>query len=157
MATNVKATFGWWVVAIVRQSVIFYNNLKLKNMIQNNELRIGNLVKWYDVSKVLELHSEKNKFDNVYIECEESFEWTEYNKLEPIPLTEKWLLKFRFEKSKRFELGELKPCYVIFSLAVMIRHNSFFVDWIGGNTELKYVHQLQNLYFALTGAELTVA
>ena len=32
-----------------------------------NELRIGNLVKWYDVSKVLELHSEKNKFDNVYI------------------------------------------------------------------------------------------
>ena len=122
-----------------------------------NELRIGNLVKWYDVSKVLELHSEKNKFDNVYIDCEESFEWTEYNKLEPIPLTEKWLLKFRFEKSKRFELGELKPCYVIFSLAVMIRHNSFFVDWIGGNTELKYVHQLQNLYFALTGTELTVA
>jgi len=53
--------------------------------------------------------------------------------IEPIPLTEKWLLKFRFEKSKRFELGELKPCYVIFSLAVMIRHNSFFVDWIGGN------------------------
>ena len=133
------------------------NGRRINMALSEKDLRIGNLVKWYDVSKVLELHSEKNKFDNVYIECEESFEWTEYNKLEPIPLTEEWLLKFRFEKSKRFELGELKPCYVIFSLAVMIRHNSFFVDWIGGNTELKYVHQLQNLYFALTGTELTVA
>lgn len=69
-----------------------------------NELRIGNLVKWYDVSKVLELHSEKNKFDNVYIECEESFEWTEYNKLEPIPLTEDWLLIFGFKKRKNRHL-----------------------------------------------------
>ena len=64
--------------------------------LSEKDLRIGNLVKWYDVSKILELHSEKNKFDNVYIECEESFEWTEYNKLEPIPLTEEWLLKFGF-------------------------------------------------------------
>jgi hypothetical protein len=73
----------------------------------------------------------------------------------PIPITEYWILKFGFNKSNRLDLGELKPCYVIFSLAVMIRHSSFFIDWIGGNTEIKYVHQLQNLYFALTGEELT--
>lgn len=76
--------------------------------------------------------------------------------IKPIPLTEEWLLKFGFETSNRIDLGELKPCYVIFSLALMIRHNSFFIDWIGGNTELKYVHQLQNIYFALTGSELQI-
>ena len=131
-------------------------------MLKNNELRIGNLVKWYDVSKVLELHSEKNKFDNVYIECEESFEWTEYNKLEPIPLTEEWLLKFGFSVINESSAGK-RYGYVINGV---FNSGLTFTFWkttkeVGkffrGDLELKSVHQLQNLYFALTGAELTVA
>ena len=131
-------------------------------MIQINELRIGNLVKWYDVSKVLELHSEKNKFDNVCIECEESFEWTEYNKLEPIPLTEEWLLKVGFQERKdtsnfsNFWIGE-NPLTRdwLFVIKGFKEDNDFF--FMNGFHKIKYVHQLQNLYFALTGAELTVA
>ena len=123
-----------------------------------NELRIGNLVKWHDVSKVLELHSEKNTFDNVYIECEESFEWTEYNKLEPIPLTEEWLLKLGFFKRNGENRFELK------NIGVVLLENNCCVDMydsyneiISSLTLIQYVHQLQNLYFGLTGAELTVA
>jgi hypothetical protein len=78
------------------------------------------------------------------------------DRLSGIQINEEKLLKFGFEKSNRLDLGELKPCYAIFSLAIIIRHNSFFIDWIGGNTELKHVHQLQNLYFALTNQELTL-
>jgi hypothetical protein len=118
-----------------------------------NELRIGNLVE-----KSLKSGQGRKLIDK--IGCQDIvrlFENTGSFNYEPIPLTEEWLLKFRFERSNRIDLGELKPCYAIFSLAVMIRHNSFFIDWIGGNTEIKHVHQLQNLYFALTGEELTIS
>ena len=127
-------------------------------MLKNNELRIGNLVKWYDVSKVLELHSEKNKFDNVYIECEESFEWTEYNKLEPIPLTEEWLLKFGFfiiEINGKFEATLPNFRYNIY----WNKYTDGFL-FCDGETVLinfNYVHELQNLVFVLGQRELTVA
>ena len=123
-----------------------------------NELRRGNLVKWYDVSKVLELHSEKNKFDNVYIECEESFEWTEYNKLEPIPLTEEWLLKFGFliiEINGKFEATLPNFRYNIY----WNKYTDGFL-FCDGETVLinfNYVHELQNLVFVLGQRELTVA
>ena len=123
-----------------------------------NELRIGNLVKWYDVSKVLELHSEKNKFDNVYIECEESFEWTEYNKLEPIPLTEEWLLKFGFliiEINGKFEATLPNFRYNIY----WNKYTDGFL-FCDGETVLinfNYVHELQNLVFVLGQRELTEA
>ena len=123
-----------------------------------NELRIGNLVKWYDVSKVLELHSEKNKFDNVYIECEESFERTEYNKLEPIPLTEEWLLKFGFliiEINGKFEATLPNFRYNIY----WNKYTDGFL-FCDGETVLinfNYVHELQNLVFVLGQRELTVA
>ena len=114
-------------------------------MIKANELRMGNLI----------LKNGNLHYTNyMTIRYVYGLSVTDEVKFEPIPLTEEWLFKFGFEKSKRFESGELKPCYAIFSLAVMIRHNSFFIDWIGGNTELNHVHQLQNLYFALTGEEL---
>ena len=127
-------------------------------MLKTNELRIGNLVKWYDVSKVLELHSEKNKFDNVYIECEESFEWTEYNKLEPIPLTEEWLLKFGFliiEINGKFEATLPNFRYNIY----WNKYTDGFL-FCDGETVLinfNYVHELQNLVFVLGQRELTVA
>lgn len=65
----------------------------------------------------------------------------------PIPLTEEWLLKFGFEQNK-----------------LSAKHNSFiwYENHIGIKGllgvvkpyECKHVHQLQNLYFALTGEEL---
>lgn len=75
----------------------------------------------------------------------------------PIPLTEEWLLKFGFEndydgcptlnhKASRFQ-------YSINSKELLYQqtpHN----DWSG--FPCQYVHQLQNLYFALTGEELTI-
>jgi len=73
----------------------------------------------------------------------ESFDTSDVS---PIPLTEEWLKRFGFRRvnSTWHKLG---------NLCINISHD---VEW-GGNwmgIRLKYVHQLQNLYFALTGEEL---
>jgi hypothetical protein len=114
-------------------------------------LRIGNYVKCPLDGTVLNVITLTNKLiiankgDNI-----------NYNAIEHIPITEEILLKCGFEKTNRIDFGELKECYANFSFALMIRHNSFFVDWIGGNTEVKYLHQLQNIFYVLTGEELKV-
>jgi hypothetical protein len=75
--------------------------------------------------------------------------------VQPIPLTEVWLVKFGFN----ILLTEKE--------SILYRKNSQDVNVhpIGGFTygvrgvpvvKIKNVHQLQNLYFALTGEELTI-
>lgn len=105
------------------------------------ELRIGNLI-----------------FDNI---SEEPIivDWVtikvcylEDDVYEPILLTEEWLIKFGFEtdgitfwKSKA-DIGHFKDCFAYIPCGLASQRR----------TEIKYVHQLQNLYFALTGEELTI-
>ena len=75
---------------------------------------------------------------------------------EPIPLTEDWLIKFGFRKKERkmdkshnFDLNISKH-YV-----VRVSGGEIYLPYIGWTGKM-YVHQLQNLYFALTGEELTI-
>lgn len=124
-------------------------------IINAKELRIGNL---FHYGKRL---AEVNVIYRTHFSCEEyktriSFGNSIQQNFQPILLTEEWLLNFGFNKTNRIDSGEFKECYAIFSLAVMIRHNLFFIDWVGGNTQMKYVHQLQNIYFALTEEELEI-
>ena len=119
-------------------------------------LRIGNIVSINGADVTIKSIEYNSAIDEYFVRIFEDFRQIKVSHLEPIPIIEELLLVFGFAKVDRIDFGELKPCYAIFSLAVMIRHNSFFVDWIGGNTEIKYINQLQNLYFALTGQELTI-
>ena len=75
-------------------------------------------------------------------------ELMEKNKLEykPIPLTQEWLFKFGFEKA-------YETCY---QYKDFILNDKFIMMDIDITIQLKYVHQLQNLYHALTGEELTI-
>jgi len=83
-----------------------------------------------------------------------------------IPLTEEWLLKFGFEKdtyasTNRWILYNHDEGEVLFEIS-----GSDSYGWVriftttngieDTDTHFKYVHQLQNLYFALTGEELTL-
>ncbi|WP_185285729.1 hypothetical protein [Elizabethkingia meningoseptica] len=70
----------------------------------------------------------------------------------PIELTEEWLLKLGFIKSK-------------FSSNCFKITNGYKFHFAGGEElyldsirleHIKYIHQLQNLHFALTGEELTI-
>ena len=67
---------------------------------------------------------------------------------EPIPLTEEWLLKFGFEYS---DLNGDSGLWKIPPFQIYGKYNQFLYDY---RLDVNYVHQLQNLYFALTGEEL---
>ena len=113
-----------------------------------NELRIGNYV--YDD------YLKKNKqingiFDNeIWLSeiGEDEFDQRSIiDSINPIPLTEEWLLKFGF---KNLSVG-------LFELI----HNNLIgyrlsIEGQYGYEEIKYIHQLQNLYYALIGEELTI-
>ncbi len=98
-------------------------------MMKANELRIGNYV--YDnLGGVL-------KIKGISLDSTLSH-------IKPIPLTEEWLLKFGLMSIKT-ELGFWNNGDAI-----------YFSYGFEKSIELKYLHQLQNLYFALTGEELTI-
>ena len=69
----------------------------------------------------------------------------------PVAITEEWLLRFGFEDTGclRFKKG-------IWDVAFMSDSTIYFRFDEQNIAELKHVHQLQNLYFALTGEELTI-
>ena len=73
----------------------------------------------------------------------------EFDELEPIPLTEEWLPKFGIIKKNgypyKFNKGYLK-----------LRNGIFFFKYYEIEIELPFVHDLQNLNFALTNEELKI-
>ena len=132
-------------------------------MIKTNELRIGNFVSINNGFEML-VHS---IFQNstVYLDfipplINEADIWEEdYKDLIAIPLTEDWLLKAGLKEIKflnEYHVQEKGYKYLdmIIRYGVFDGHR-FLFDFANEKcVNLKYVHQLQNLYFALTGEEL---
>ena len=88
----------------------------------------------------LELH------DMSFVQYKNEFDKPATFLIEPIPLTLEWLLKFGFN-------GTDIDNYTI----VLSNGNFFILDCpVPIATNIYYVHELQNLYFALTGKQLTV-
>lgn len=69
-----------------------------------------------------------------------------------IPLTEEWLFKLGFINDKVLEIYRND-----FTDSTIIIDYKFICLLGYSHVKLNYVHELQNLYFALTGSELTVA
>jgi len=80
-------------------------------------------------------------------------------KISGIPLTEKWLLNSGFKQITTNEYLFVIPLKDR-SLAVSIYGNVEISSWdrlmISHGCICEHVHQLQNLYFALTGEELQI-
>ncbi|MCK5605284.1 hypothetical protein KAR91_25555 [Candidatus Pacearchaeota archaeon] len=105
-----------------------------------NDLRIGNLIH----ETISNLHGV------VSLEILKIIEEKDNHSYKPILLTEEWLIKFGLLKTK--ERSYLLGCYEL------VKYEDVFRVLLSKNgilTSLKYVHQLQNLYFALTGNELS--
>ena len=117
-------------------------------MIKASDLRIGNLV--ISSSKIIAIESIDKYGVNVFY-CRDYGEeyWCLHDNLTPIPLTEEWLLKFGFEKS----IIGMRLNVFLFSDGVMCIPDGQEAREL---PHIKYVHQLQNLFFALTDKELTV-
>ena len=78
----------------------------------------------------------------------------------PIPLTKEWLVKFGFDFSidtwylKGVAIWETECCDAKGNEEIGFFYELRDVGMMDMN--IKYVHQLQNLYFALTGQELKI-
>ena len=103
-----------------------------------------------------------NQKTNTYYETYSQF----IENIKPIPLTEEWLLRFGFEKGNKvykdaFSINLLKTdlylrkCYYGGYYWGFNLENKLDCEFNDAKS-VKYVHQLQNLYFALTGEELTI-
>ena len=66
-----------------------------------------------------------------------------------VPLNQDWLLKFGFEM---YEFDN-KANQFRFKERLIVYRDGFLYDY-GTSVKLEYVHQLQNLYFSLTGNHL---
>jgi hypothetical protein len=105
-----------------------------------NELRLGNWVCILGTEIYREINSLRLHEISIGLE----------NTLRPIPLTEDWLLKFGFKwKNQGLRLGSFCIRQEINSYVIYLSNESH-----NTKVDLKHVHQLQNLYFALTGIEL---
>ena len=71
---------------------------------------------------------------------------------QPIPLTEEWLLKFGLTKTNggNFSCADICVYDNLENINISLENGDIGVELRCP----KYVHQLQNLYFALTGEEL---
>lgn len=83
----------------------------------------------------------------------------------PIPLTEEWLLKFGFEKEveykKKINFSRFHLFQINASNPYNDNKNEFKVNFYQSKQtvelcRIKYVHELQNLFFCLCGEELTL-
>lgn len=106
-----------------------------------NELRIGNFIieGYVDNPEVLTVDGDSISF----------LDKTDCRNIKGIPLDEDWLLKFGFKKGSQGSIQRYDRNNVD------IEYNGL-VYYYGTLTTLTYVHQLQNLYFALIGEELTI-
>jgi hypothetical protein len=139
------------------------------------ELRIGNILQYEGrIGKVWSIY-----VDAINLTHDDSpvgwytidFEFESAKELKPVMITHDWLINFGFEQEKDWNYKDQK----------MDLCPKYFIDAEGGNgrityylehkfmriisadfetgykpIEMEYVHQLQNLYFALTGEELTI-
>lgn len=118
------------------------------------ELRIGNFITVCNPKdELLEIRTPTIERLNVHHLSDIYFENVDWV-YQPIPLTEEWLLKLGFENydSLMFSIDDL---LVVDLEDFTFGINTFDIFWMT-NANAIYVHQIQNLYFSLTGKELEI-
>lgn len=120
---------------------------------QASDFRIGNLVSDEEgnlvtIFNILQSYC-RGQYDN---ELKDQLLY--YENIKPIPLTEEWLLNFRFEYSERAELWYFGDNPVTHDWMITIKTTGDGFFYKNGYFKIKYVHQLQNIYHALTGEDL---
>ena len=144
-------------------------------MLTADKLRIGNWIylgnKYASYARVLQIGDLEAKFEQVYCECSESFEWAFNGNYRGIPITSEilekcgfvkqgfgyWLSINTFSKGSKFLFFSGDYLYIQEGSKDMPTPEDDIVTlW---NKDLKkefYLHELQNLYYLIIGEELKI-
>lgn len=125
-----------------------------------NELRIGNLIqdiKYKSPMRIVQFYGNTMfELDSPYMDYTDYRCDADLDNYEPIPITEEWLIKFGFKRDSVMD-GETRRLNN-FNIGKLTK--GYFIEGGVSNDKtsinIEYVHQLQNLYFSLTGEELTI-
>jgi len=130
----------------------------MRTELQPQELRIGNIYNRKHGKGWTETTIDEKLMSQIF---DDNDPLLALNDFEPIPLSEEWLKKFGFKKTAQNIFKLVLPShssfeeYVIASIGSVriqiCKNGAYAYDPI-----IQYVHQLQNLYFALTGTELNL-
>jgi hypothetical protein len=132
-------------------------------MIKETELRIGNLVGFYRpevtemrIGSVQQIYINEDNIYRVIIPKFSSYIGLPLAGIKPITLTEEWLISFGFIKESNknivWDFTDKKTGWFTISERDGFYKFCNIRDLIG--KQFKYVHELQNLYFSLTGNDL---
>lgn len=134
-----------------------------------NELRIGNLMNFPFTNEIVEvvginahesidLRLNKTIINTISFRKNLNLYCEPIDKIKPIILTEEWLLNFGFKKIDyhRFKINPSKIFDYYYTASTHDCSFRFYNDdIITYISDVYYVHEIQNLYYALTGKELT--
>lgn len=140
-----------------------------------NQLRIGNYLNFEQTTHIVSGVLENGETNSYWVNKGLKDSFYEYSApmdhYKPIPLNEDWLLKLGF---KKVIYKTVHPDWCN-EICYELEHKEFFISYLDDFSmglyvqktthqndlsivpsleNMKYVHQLQNLYFALTGEEL---
>lgn len=133
--------------------------------ISAQELRIGNYINGSigDDSELVLCYvtgyDPRDEF--IFVSNDNNIHYAEFVDFQPIPLTEEWLLKFGFiisyesEFRKKLDFKENTQFGYDFNKTGK-KNGMHGFRYYGRYHKCEFVHQIQNLYFALTGEELTI-
>lgn len=123
------------------------------------DFRIKNLVLLKDINEIATIEGITIK--GIFYDTNTRSGSCTYDCLEPIPLTEEWLLKCE-EFSKTDKDGT--PCFFNGDNIMLFDRNGYFDAYLHSEldgsvffaTRLFYVHQFQNFYHSIEKQELTI-
>jgi len=119
-----------------------------------NELRIGNWLHFDNfIGNSHYIQVTPRMFRNMGLDCSDNLEIELNQYYEPIPLTEEMLLKCGFHKEldafyRKNKSQMIEVCF--HDDGILITNQSVCLS------SIKYLHQIQNLFFALTNEELNI-
>ena len=126
------------------------------------ELRLGNSILHCDTIVYVSKLSQYDKFHLGVNYKAKEYE-ANLHDCKGINLTEEWLLKFGFEKDDSgVEVNDPDYCewyqktFPIIGELCQSSDKTYLFDTETDTLRIEYVHQLENLYFALTGNELLI-
>lgn len=122
-------------------------------MVQANELRIGN---WIDFISTPGEFEKVADINSAGVKCP-SVNRVSIEDIQPIPLTHEILEKFGFKKGVYYyTMNE----WALSIYKVLPHPDNWLMKFsapCGEIAKISYLHQLQNLYFSLTGEELKIS